>query len=179
MKFKTAQGQDISIDEIMEEIFELVTEPGFDRNSIIVGTDAQVLGKRKARHTKYSTVIVVLQGGDPSRSVDNNGNQVPYLTGQRRFWVSSTSVKENISIKARLMSEVAKVVEVVTLLQEKGIEGLVDAGDFCVHIDVGHNGRSREVITECVGWIEGLGVRAVIKPESFVATHVADFACRN
>lgn len=178
MKFHTASGVEVTIDEIMQEIFDLVLDEDFTRHSIIVGTDAQVHGRRRNRYTKYSTVIVVIQGGDPSK-VDENGVTVPYQTGQRRFWVSSSTVKEKIGIKERLIAEVAKVVEVVTLLQEKGIEGLVDEGDFEVHLDIGHEGRSREVITECVGWIQGLGVTAKIKPFAWAATHVADHHVRS
>lgn len=179
MKFNTASGKVVSLDEIMDDIFELVTADGFDRSSIIVGTDAQVHGRRRQRYTKYSTVIVVLQGGDPSKTMDEFGERIEHISGQRRFWVTSETVQEKIGIKERLLNEVAKVVEVVTLLRDRGIEGLVDPGDFEVHLDIGHHGRSREVIAQCTGWIEGIGLKPVIKPDAYVATHVADHCVRS
>ena len=46
-----------------------------------------------------------------------------------------------------------------------------------IHADVGHNGDTREMIKEVVGLIRGNGFEPKIKPESFVASGVADKYC--
>lgn len=161
MDFKTAYGIDCTIEELMEDIFSYIQEDMSYRYSIIVGTDAQVYSKRRKRRTVYATVVCCLREGKGGR-----------------FWISKQEVFENIGIKQRLIQEVAKVVEVVTELQKAGIEAFINPEDFEIHLDIGHGGRSREVITECVGWVEGLGLNYKIKPEAWAATNVADHYVR-
>jgi len=43
-----------------------------------------------------------------------------------------------------------------------------------VHIDVGQNGPTREVIKELVGLVKSSGFEARIKPDAYVASTVAD-----
>lgn len=43
-----------------------------------------------------------------------------------------------------------------------------------IHIDIGENGDTRELIREVVGMVRGLGFNTKIKPESFGASKVAD-----
>lgn len=157
MNFKNGSGVEMGLPELLDEILAFIQEDTDRKYKIIVGTDAQVYGKKKKKKTVYATVVVCHRVG--------KGGQ---------FWVSSEEIFENIGIKQRLISEVAKLVEVVIALQEHGVEALVDSDDFEVHLDIGHGGRSREVITECIGWMEGLGLQYKIKPEAWAASGVAD-----
>ncbi|MBC7332647.1 MAG: ribonuclease H-like YkuK family protein [Synergistetes bacterium] len=43
-----------------------------------------------------------------------------------------------------------------------------------IHIDVGSEGRTREIVTSVISYVTGNGFEAKIKPESFGATKVAD-----
>ena len=42
------------------------------------------------------------------------------------------------------------------------------------HIDIGTKGETRKLIREMVGYFEGSGIDAKIKPDSFVASSYAD-----
>ncbi len=42
-----------------------------------------------------------------------------------------------------------------------------------IHLDIGLNGRSKEVFNVVTGYVKGLGYDCKIKPESFAATNVA------
>ena len=42
------------------------------------------------------------------------------------------------------------------------------------HIDVGTKGETRKLIREMVGYFEGIGIDAKIKPDSFVASSYAN-----
>ncbi len=46
--------------------------------------------------------------------------------------------------------------------------------DFQIHIDVGQNGPTRDMIKEVVGMVRGNGFKAKIKPESYAASSIAD-----
>lgn len=45
-----------------------------------------------------------------------------------------------------------------------------------IHIDAGNSphGKTKDLIPELVGWVNALGYEAEIKPESFVASSIAD-----
>ena len=43
-----------------------------------------------------------------------------------------------------------------------------------IHVDIGENGRTKEMIDEVVGMIIGNGMRVRIKPHAYAATSVAD-----
>ena len=47
---------------------------------------------------------------------------------------------------------------------------------FSIHVDAGMNphGKTKELIPELVGWIKSLGYDCETKPESWVASSVAD-----
>ena len=46
--------------------------------------------------------------------------------------------------------------------------------DFEIHLDIGQNGPTKDMIQEIVGMITGNGFKARIKPESYAANKVAD-----
>jgi len=55
----------------------------------------------------------------------------------------------------------------------KGEPQLLEVG-LEIHVDIGENGKTREMITEVVAMIKGSGYEVKTKPESFGASKVAD-----
>lgn len=45
---------------------------------------------------------------------------------------------------------------------------------FCIHVDAGPNGKSREVMNELCGWVQACGYEVKTKPESYAASGVAN-----
>ena len=47
---------------------------------------------------------------------------------------------------------------------------------IAIHVDAGNskNGKTRELIPELVGWIKACGYDCSVKPDSFVASTIAD-----
>ena len=46
--------------------------------------------------------------------------------------------------------------------------------DFQIHVDVGQQGETRDLVREVTGMVTGFGYEVLIKPESVAATSVAD-----
>ena len=46
--------------------------------------------------------------------------------------------------------------------------------DIEIHLDVGEQGKTKEIIREVVGMVTGSGFDAIIKPDSYGASKVAD-----
>ena len=81
--------------------------------------------------------------------------------------------------KQRIQNEVLLSIQLALLLKEKlagrvrNLPGINYQLRY-IHADVGENGITRDMIKEVVGLIRGNGFEPKIKPESYVASIVAD-----
>ena len=76
----------------------------------------------------------------------------------------------------RILEEVLLSCELALFLRENLEKKLKDFNyQFrYIHADIGENGDTREMIREVTGLIKGNGFEPKIKPESYVASTVAD-----
>ncbi len=74
---------------------------------------------------------------------------------------------KRVEFHERIFSEVNRSIELA-----KKIETAI--GIPIIHIDVGHNGKTRDLINAAKGMVTGCGFEARIKPESCIASTVAD-----
>ncbi len=119
---------------------------------------------------------------------DSNGDQVEadFVTaitvhrigqGGRYFWTHSAKKKIG-GLKQKVYEEVnLSLVYAQELINElrkykKEFEDLSQG--FEIHIDVGQNGPTRDMIKEIVGMVRGNGFTAKTKPEAYTASIVAD-----
>ena len=89
------------------------------------------------------------------------------------FWKRELQNKK-ISLKERIYQEATMSLETsehfVTLFRENGISRY----DIQIHVDIGPNGATRELISEVTNMVRGSGYAVKIKPDSFGASKVAD-----
>ena len=135
------------------DILEFVRNASRDGQAVHVGTDSLQAG----RSTQFVTVVVIL--------TPRKGGRVAY---QREVVPRITSLRE------RLLKEVWRSVDLG--LQFTPIVN----GELTVHIDanpvVAH--KSSAYVQELVGLVVGQGFKALIKPESWAASHTADHVVR-
>src|SRR3989344_5235345 len=121
---------------------------------IIVGTDSQ-----KKENNKYDFVSALII------------HRVGW--GGIYFWKRIVQDKK-ISLKDRIYQEAIMSLEssenFVIFFKTNGISKY----DIQIHVDIGHNGETRDLITEVVGMIRGSGYEVKIKPDSYGASKVAD-----
>ncbi len=122
---------------------------------IIVGTDSQKI-KSGAGYDFVSAFVVHRIGH-----------------GGIYFWRRELYDKK-VSLKERMYREAIMSLEVsegfVELLQINGISRF----NIQIHIDIGKNGETRDLIQEITGMIRSSGYDVKIKPDSFGASKVAD-----
>lgn len=83
-------------------------------------------------------------------------------------------VKRKISLKERIYMEAMCSLETSeTFISFFKLNG-ISKYDIQIHVDIGHNGDTREMINEVIGMIRGSGYDVRIKPDSFGASKVAD-----
>ena len=135
------------------DILQFVAEASKDGQAVHIGTDSQQTG----RLTQFVTVLVIL--------TPRKGGRVAY----RREVVARIA-----SLRERLLKEVWTSVDLG--LQFTSIV----KGDLTVHIDanpvVKH--KSSAYVQELVGLVVGQGFKALIKPDSWAASHAADHVVR-
>lgn len=121
---------------------------------IIVGSDSQKI--KKDSYDFVSALIIHRVG-----------------FGGIYFW-SRHVFERKMSLKERIYREATMSLETsenfVHFFKTNGISRY----NIQIHVDIGHNGETRELITEVVGMIRGSGYDVKIKPYSYGASKVAD-----
>lgn len=135
------------------DILLFVAAASKDGQAVHIGTDSLQTG----RSTQFVTVVVIL--------TPQKGGRVAY---RREVVPRITSLRE------RLLTEVWKSVDLG--LQFTSIV----AGELTVHIDANPvvAYKSSAYVQELVGLVVGQGFKALIKPESWAASHAADHVVR-
>jgi uncharacterized protein len=86
------------------------------------------------------------------------------------------------SLREKIAKETIMTYELVLKLNEDLFDKICNLSiknkafniDIEAHIDVGENGETRKLIREMMGYFQGTGIRALIKPYSYAASSYAD-----
>lgn len=144
----------LSLKRVIHELLCFINEEKNRNYKIIIGTDSS--GRNNDEKIDFVTALVIHRIGK----------------GGRYFW--ARNYKNNLNtLRQRIYQEVAFSLE---LAQEliKNFEPEKLKQNLEIHIDVGQNGQTREMIKEVVGMVRGSGFNYRIKPESYAASTVAD-----
>ena len=135
------------------DIAEYVAEACAAGRTVHIGTDSLQCG----RETQFVTVVAVL--------TEHSGGRAAY---------SRVIVPRMTSLRQRLLKEVWLSVELGMQLNH------VIKGDLTIHVDANPSEKhmSSRYVQELVGLAVGQGFKAVIKPDSWAATHAADHIVR-
>lgn len=147
-QWKTLRRQPVN--DVREEVAKLFADGERD---IHIGTDAQKHG----RHTEFVTAVVVLNPGKGGAA---------FYTKTRMEYINSLQYK--------LFTEVSLSLEIALALCEAGIPAeMID-----VHVDANTNLNwgSGPFHQRLAGMVVSHGFKAVLKPDAWCASHVADHA---
>jgi predicted RNase H-related nuclease YkuK (DUF458 family) len=119
---------------------------------VCIGTDSQVKGKE----TEFATVIVFIRKGKGGF-----------------MYIHNEMSKMKMSIKQRMLTEVAKSIEVAFSLCK--IFTIYDV-DMEVHADINTNPnfKSNDALKEAMGYIMGMGFAFRAKPHAFASSSCAN-----
>ena len=150
---------ELNLDEVMREIKHYMTTSPQSHYRLIIGTDS---------HCNHSVVDFVVA------IVIHQTNK-----GGRYFWTRTKQDKKKLpTLRDRIYQETLLSIEMAQQFIGK-IKDIVEAKEFSrssleIHIDVGQDGPTRELISEVVGMVRGNGFRAKTKPHAYAASSVAD-----
>jgi len=147
----------MELEKVVQEITAFIGQDTQDKYELVVGTDSN--GTQK---TDFITAIIAYRKGK----------------GGRYFWKRTNGHKTYHRLRDRIYEEVMISMQtaesVIKLLKNSLEKKSFPEYDLQIHIDVGHNGKTRGMIKEVVGMVRGNGFIAKIKPESYAASNVAD-----
>lgn len=160
--YSPTQGN-LTINEVVDELFNHMLNKPESFYEIIVGCDSS-----SGEEPHFPVAIVILRKGEGGRFFLKKIKYPP--SANKRF----------INWKARILNEVLLSCELALSLKEKIEKKAVKVSEHLnyqflyIHADVGENGATRDMIKEVTGLIRGNGFEPKIKPESYVASVIAD-----
>lgn len=156
---KSPTHGDVSIQQVAELILDYIELHKHEKNHIVIGTDSQNFSD-----TKVVVVIAIYTEGKGGK-----------------FFYDITRIKRISNVSQKLHMETGMSLEcaekLIDALETKGLEREIYYTDYCtigIHVDAGNNGPSGTVIPEITGWIKSMGYDVTVKPDSFVASTIAD-----
>jgi uncharacterized protein len=137
-----------------DEIAEVIARERAMGNElrVCIGTDSQVKGKE----TEFATVIVFIRKGKGGF-----------------MYIRNETTTQKMSIKERMLVEVAKSIEVAYPLCN--IFSMYSV-DMEVHVDINTNPnfKSNDALKEAMGYILGMGFVFKAKPDAFASSSCAN-----
>lgn len=144
----------MNIKETFQSILSFVKEKPDSHYKLIIGTDSHP-GFNEA---VFVTAIVIYRVGRGGR-----------------YFYHKKKVELKSGFKKRIFHEVSRSLMVASKITDYiSFDNSTSTMDIEIHIDVGPNGSSSEIIKEVVGMVVGSGYDALIKPDSYAASNVAD-----
>jgi hypothetical protein len=161
--FHSPTKGNLTIEGVLDEMQKYMGEKPDRFYDIIVGCDSP-----STDEPFFPVVVVILRVGEGGRFFLKKINY-PQILG-----------KKFLNWKTRVLQEVLFSCELALFLREafeKKIKSLPESSNYqfrYIHADIGENGATKDMVKEVIGLIRGNGFEPKIKPESFVASTVAD-----
>ena len=150
--FLIPSGERVSFDGMLDDVFAFIGYDTSQKYNLIIGTDSFL-----SKDTLFVSAVIIHRVG--------HGGRYYYRKIKKR---KLDSMRHRIFLEATMSIELAS--EIMGKLNENGHAKL----PVEIHLDVGNNGETREIIKEVVGMVTGSGYAAVTKPASYGASKVAD-----
>ena len=148
----------LELHEIPDKMLEYYNKNKDNPISIIIGTDSQNFSD-----TKMVSVIAICCEGKGGI-----------------FFYEVTHLKRIMDIRQKLHTETQYSLEIANdllkLLEEEKYNDLYLNCSFSIHVDAGTTQKSKTstLIPEITGWVKAYGYECEVKPDSFVASSIAN-----
>lgn len=142
----------LTAEEMFADMMQFVEGNPEAQYKIIIGTDSQA-----RLRTCFVTAVIIHQVGKGAR-----------YYYKKRYQRKITSLRQKIFFETALSLETANFI--AQKLTASGHANL----NLEIHLDIGPNGDTKDLIREIVGMVVGSGFTAKIKPYSCGASKVAD-----
>ncbi len=146
---------EVSFDEMYALIKAYLQQDQNGEYKVSIGADSQNFS-----YTKVPITIGI------HKIVDNIGRGGIFFAEIRKF------AKIN-NIRQKILLETSLSLELAVKLRERFKEDHI-LNEIAIHIDAGLNGPSSQWVNEISGWVQACGFACVIKPDSYMASSIAN-----
>ncbi|MBI3384974.1 ribonuclease H-like YkuK family protein [Candidatus Gottesmanbacteria bacterium] len=145
---------EMDFNEVVSRVIKYISEDKNNHYKIIIGTDSELTNHHVA---DFVTAVVLHRVG----------------FGGIYFWgrLSHNSIH---SLRQRMWEEASYSLQLAQRVIEEFRKKSLLRFNLEIHVDIGENGDTREMINEIVGMIRGNGFEVKTKPNAFGASNVAD-----
>ena len=154
----------LKFSDLSGEVADFVNEDRQKKYSVIVGTDSE----QRNGSAEFVSVVVVHRIGSFGRYFWHKKKDIKTYNLRDRIYKEALF---SLDLAQKLIGELKEKIEHPNGASPTGFSPHYG---FEIHVDIGENGPTKEMIKEVVGMIKGNGFEAKIKPESWGATKVAD-----
>ncbi|MEK7651150.1 MAG: ribonuclease H-like YkuK family protein [Patescibacteria group bacterium] len=160
--FNTSYGLKIDADQVVREILDFIKIKPNAHYKVIIGSDSLRLQDNDA---DFVTAIVV-------HRVGNGGRYFWRRLDMGKFYNLHDRIIQEVMLSIDTAKAILTDLEKVT--KEQAAQGVKLNWDFEIHVDVGENGPTKNLIQEVVGMVRANNFEAKTKPDSYAASKVAD-----
>ena len=153
MNFVSPTKGQLTFEQTYQAVVDYVKECPQEKYKLIIGTDSQLHSPTVC----FVTALIIHRVGK----------------GARYFFRRHTQ-RYTDNLRQRIYYETYLSLEVATLIAAKLAENDNLDLNVEIHLDVGKQGETKDLIREVVGMVSGIGFAACIKPDSYGASKVAD-----
>lgn len=187
---------DLEFKEVNHKILKFMEADPESRYRIIIGADSQekqisrkatntVLNRRSSRAPGWKPAARGKSGSSrnfKSEILTGNSHQTDFVSaiivhrvgaGGIYFWQRTVDKKKRI-LKQRIYEEAFLALQTAQEFLEIFKKNGIKSYELEVHVDIGKNGPTRDIINEVVGMIRGSGFNVKTKPDAYGASKVAD-----
>lgn len=150
--FNSPSKGEISFSEVIKDILGYINEDKTYSYKLIVGSDSQP----RPEGTCFVSAIIIHREGKGAR-----------YYYQKRSEHKINSIRQRIFYETSLSLALAD--RISKYLKEIGRDMEVE-----IHLDVGNQGETKDMVKEVIGMVVGSGFDARIKPDASAASKVAD-----
>ncbi len=143
----------VTLEDMILDLHAFVQADPDAQYKIVIGTDSHTTRK----YTTLITAVIIHRIGRGAR-----------------FFYSRKNSRPLNDLRTRIYKETELSLELVDVLNRKGMDQLLSQWPLEIHIDIGQQGETKALIQEICGWVTSVGYEARIKPLSFGASSVAD-----
>lgn len=154
----------LPLEGVLEEMIGYMSEKPERSYEIIVGCDSSSID-----NPHFPIAVAILRTGEGGRFFLKKITYPQSMSKKFSFW------------RNRIMEEVVLSCEMALAMRDifqKKMESLKNNNFLYnfryIHADIGENGQTKDMIKELTGMIIGSGFEPKIKPESYVASSLAD-----
>lgn len=165
MKFHNSWNYNLTLGDIVDDVLKKIELDPYGDYELSIGTDSQV----KDEHTKFVIAIILHKKGKGAWAWRSTYIERRRIENLQEKIMKEVEFTQSVTLYFLNLDIYEQVLSIIIPYIDKGANFR-----FVSHIDIGVNGKTRDLIKTVDGMFKGLGVDVEIKPNSYAASCYAD-----